>query len=225
MPGTSRSDPVLAALVANGASIRRIRYRTNRSVLLSVSRDGRTLNSHHCFRDAPPAVVAAIVAFVRSPRASARWHHALTVIRGWEGAQRGIEEARRGRPPRTAAPGPVGERVRLEGMYDRLNRERFGGWLPPVHLRVSRRMTRSLGTITYGRLDGDRAIRAITIAADLFLPGNETVLEDTVLHEMAHGEAWLRHGHRGHGSIWRRIAARVGCSPRARTEAAVRRAR
>jgi predicted SprT family Zn-dependent metalloprotease len=63
------------------------------------------------------------------------------------------------------------------------------------------------------------------ISADLLLPANAEVLRDTLLHEMAHGEAWLRHGHRGHGKIWRRIAERVGCVPRALTQTRVARHR
>jgi hypothetical protein len=34
---------------------------------------------------------------------------------------------------------------------------------------------------------------------------------------MAHVEAWLDHGDRGHGPHWRRIAKRLGCVPRAQT--------
>ncbi|NIP78304.1 MAG: hypothetical protein GWM90_03535, partial [Gemmatimonadetes bacterium] len=77
-------------------------------------------------------------------------------------------------------------------------------------LRVSRRMTRSLGTIRYGRgtdagegaagrVGAGRTVAEIAISAQLLEPGNRAVLEDTLLHEMAHAEAWLLHGHRGHG--------------------------
>ena len=34
---------------------------------------------------------------------------------------------------------------------------------------------------------------------------------DTLIHEMAHIEAWLLHNDGGHGDDWKRIARRVGC--------------
>jgi hypothetical protein len=219
------ADPVLSALIALGAPIRKVHYRRNRSVLLSLSRDGTTLNSHECFRDAPGPVIEAIAVFLRSPRGSARHRTALASIREWEGTRTGVERARRQRPPRRPPPGPSQELERLRSLYDRYNGTRFGSLLPPVPLRVSRRMTRSLGTIGYGERAGVRRVREIAIAADLLLAGNERLLEDTLLHEMAHAEAWLLHGHRGHGRHWRRIAARVGCVPRAISEVRVLRRR
>jgi hypothetical protein len=219
------SDPILTALARHGTRIREVRYRANRSVLVSVSRDGRTLNSHECFREAPRAVVEAIAVFVASPRRSVRYRRALSVIRSWEGARQGLEQARRRRPPRAPANGPAEQVRELGALFDRLNEQQFAGRLPAVPLRVSRRMTRALGTIAYGDRDGHRSVRQIAIAVDLLLPGNRAILLDTLLHEMAHAEAWLDHGHRGHGAVWRRIAERVGCIPRAVTEARVRRER
>jgi hypothetical protein len=218
-------DPVLAALREHGAGIRHVRYRQNRSVLVSVSRDGRTLNSHECFREAPWPVAEAIAMFVLAPRRSAQYRRALGVIQGWEGARRGLEQARHRRPPRAVPAGRAEEVADLRALFDRYNAERFGGCLPPIALRVSRRMSRSLGTIAYGEGAGERSVRQITISADLLLPANRPILLDTLLHEMAHAEAWLRHGHRGHGPVWRTVAVRVGCVPRAITEARVRRQR
>jgi hypothetical protein len=220
-PTTSR-DPVLAALRRRGAAIRRIRYRENRSVLLSVSRDGYTLNSHTCFRNAPSGVLDAIALFLRSRRGSTGHARALATIRGWEGTRRGLERARgKRRPRRRRAARTTPENERLRDLFDRFNRDRFDGRLPRIPLRVSHRMTRSLGTITYGRGE-ERRVTEIAISADLLAPVNGVVLEDTMLHEMAHAEAWLRHGHRGHGAAWRAIARRVGCTPRALIRATVR---
>jgi hypothetical protein len=225
MAGATRFDPLLVALQAHGTEIRTVRYRQNRSVLVSVSRDGSTLNAHACFRLAPRAVAEAVAQFVASPRRSARYRRVLGVIQGWEGARLGLEEARRTRPPRGTAPGRT-EAVRtLRDLFDRFNEEHFDGRLPHVHLRVSGRMTRSLGTIAYSERAGARSVRQISISGDLLLPGNRAILVDTVLHEMAHAEAWLEHGHRGHGVIWRRVALRVGCAPRAITDVRVRRER
>lgn len=225
MHSSPTQDPLEAAITARGGRLRTVRYRSNRSVLLSVSRDGRTLNSHTCFRGAPPPIVEAIIAFIGSRRGSAAHRQSLTTLKGWEGTRRGLAEARAGQPrrslPETAPETPAGKRLR--DLYDRLNVEHFAGALPVPKLRVSERMTRSLGTISYGKSveatggGGGREVREIALSADLLLEGNETVLEETLLHEMAHAEAWLLHGHRGHGLIWRRIARRVGCTPRART--------
>lgn len=221
MPRKPEPDPLLEALRQRRSSIRRVQYRQNRTVLLSVSRDGGTLNSHECFRDAPRAIADAVATFVAAPRRSAEYQRALDMIRDWEGSVRGLELARRTRRRRVAGTGGT-EAEPLRLLFDRYNRERFGGRLPGVPLRVSHRMTRALGTIAYEEVGEARGVREIAISADLLLPGNQAILMDTLLHEMAHGEAWLRHGHQGHGPIWRRIARRVGCTPRALTRTAVR---
>jgi hypothetical protein len=216
-------DPILAAVTRRGSRIRTIRYRRNRSVLVSVSRDQETLNVHECFRQAPPRVVEAIATFVRAPRRSPDYRRALDAVRSWEGVTEGLARVRRERPRRSTA--SSGDTAGLMRLFDEYNLRHFGGQLPPVPLRLSRRMTRALGTIGYLEDGGVRRIREVVISADLMLPANAHILRDTLLHEMAHGEAWLRHGHRGHGRIWRRIAQRVGCVPEALTRAPVERQR
>ena len=230
MQNSPADDPLGAAIAARGGRVRRVRYRTNRTVLLSVSRDGRTLNSHSCFRCAPPQIIEAVLTFLHARKGSAPHRRALATLKGWEGARRGLAEARASRPRRrpssTQATSAEAGRIRL--LYDELNEQHFQGELPVPRLRVSRRMTRSLGTISYtgaGGGDGERGVREIALSADLLRERNARVLEETLLHEMAHAEAWLRHGHRGHGRIWRAIARRVGCTPRARTRQSVRRTR
>lgn len=219
---TPARDPILSALQRHRSPIRQVRYRANRTVLLSISRDGMTLNSHSCFREAPPEIAAAVADFITTRRGSAKAKRALRVLSEWEGTDRGLEAARRDRPRRgrVATDGP--ETAPLRELFDRFNRDCFQGLLPPIPLRISGRMSRSLGTIRYGPAGGataapaaSRTVQEIAIASDLLLPANRGSLEDTLLHEMAHAEAWLRHGHRGHGRLWRRVAERVGCTPRA----------
>ncbi|HUG38844.1 MAG TPA: SprT-like domain-containing protein [Longimicrobiales bacterium] len=225
MAATTELDRLLAALRARGASIRKIRYRENRTVLLSLSRDGRTLNCHAAFQAAPARIIDAIALFVRSRRGSEDYRRALARIRGWDGARKGLERARRRgarHAARILAGPPTPEAAAVGRVYRRFNRTRFGGHLPEVPIRISRRMRRSLGTISYGGRGADRRVREIAISADLLVPANVAILEDTLLHEMAHAEAWLRHGHRGHGSVWRAIAERVGCTPRALIHTRVR---
>ncbi|HSH46795.1 MAG TPA: SprT family zinc-dependent metalloprotease, partial [Longimicrobiales bacterium] len=174
----------------------------NRTVLLSISRDGRTLNSHACFRDAPQPVVDAVAIYLTSRRGSTAGRRALEHLRSWEGTRRGLADARRQRPARRLVRHDGPETAPLRGLFDAFNRERFGGALPRIPLRVSHRMRRTLGSARYG---GEGVVEEIAICADLLLPGNREVLEDTMLHEMAHAEAWIRHGHRGHGKVWKTI--------------------
>ncbi|MFP4624532.1 MAG: SprT family zinc-dependent metalloprotease, partial [Gemmatimonadota bacterium] len=179
---------------------------------------------------------------------SAESRRALDRLREWEGTRRGLASARRARPCPRRAKTNGKETAPLRALFDRFNHERFGGRLPDIPLRVSRRMTRSLGIIRYGpdrsavaahgargsrtRPGGAaatderaRAVTEIAISADLLRPANRTALEDTLLHEMAHAEAWLVHGHRGHGRPWRRIAERVGCTPGALCRSPIERGR
>jgi hypothetical protein len=214
-------DPVLLALRRAGSRIREVRYRENRTVLLSVSRDGRVLNSHACFRHAPPGIAGAVATFVTSRTGTRAARGALEELRQWEGTRTGLARARQRKPRRVKhVNGP--DTARLRRLFDRFNEHRFGAALPDVPLRISRRMTRSLGTITYGTGSLPR-VKEIAISADLLLEENRTILEDTLLHEMAHAEAWLRTGHKGHGAPWRRVAERVGCTPRALTKARIKR--
>lgn len=203
-------DPILAALRARGSPIRRVRYRENRSVLLSFSRDGATLNAHACFRNAPPRIVEAMVTTITAN--GVRRRRAQRALREWDGTRRGLERARRRKPRRRRSVNGKAT-APLRDLFQELNRERFGGLLPDIPLRVSRRMTRSLGTIRYHADAG--TVAEIAIAGDLLRPANRAALVDTMLHEMAHAEAWLEHGHKGHGRPWKTVARRVGCRPRA----------
>lgn len=233
VPSSAPEIPILTLLRDRGSTIRRVRFRNNRSVLLSVSRDGRTLNCHACFREAPPRIVEAIADAVAAPRTSLRRRDALKRLRDWEGTLKGLGQARRSKAPRRR-PVDTPETTPLRTLFRKLNREKFGGRLPDIPLRLSRRMTRSLGTVRYrGQGEngagsgghgtspssvndsGGRIVEEIAISTDLLRPSNLWLLEDTMLHEMAHAEAWIRHGHRGHGRIWKAIARRVGCRPNA----------
>lgn len=232
MPSKAPEIGILTQLRANGSTIRQVRFRDNRVVLLSVSRDGRTLNCHACFREAPPGIVEAIADAVTAPRAAFGRREALRRLREWEGTRAGLERARGLKAPRNQRVNTP-ETAPLRSLFLQLNLEKFGGRLPEIPLRLSRRMTRSLGTVRYsGVREGNgadpaageragstlqdtavRSVKEIAISADLLGPSKRSLLEDTMLHEMAHAEAWIRHGHRGHGRVWKTIARRVGCRP------------
>lgn len=214
---------VLAALHGRGVKrIRRVRFKANRTRLLSVSRDGETLYLHECFRNGDEEVLEAVASILSAPRGSAAHRSAAALLRERASAWRAEQPAdplTAPRPPRPSRCCATPEqRAFLVREYTALNAAHFGGRLPKrLTLRLSDRMTRRLGHMRYHReSDGTRRVIELAFNRDLFRPGNEALLRDTILHEMAHVEAWLEHGHAGHGAIWKRIARRVGAVPMAR---------
>jgi hypothetical protein len=211
------------ALRARGAEVAAVRFRANRSRLISIAADRSSLNLHDCFRAAPGPVLDAIAHFVSAPGRTTGYRRAIARMREWWTAQAVQADA----DVRAAelCCGTPAQRQYLARHYREMNAAKFGGRLPDLlPVRLSDRMSRRLGHISYGRAQaGERAILEIAINVDLMLEGNEAVLRDTLLHEMAHAEAWLLHGHRGHGRIWRTVARRVGCEARACTHVRVRR--
>ncbi|HSJ15607.1 MAG TPA: SprT family zinc-dependent metalloprotease [Longimicrobiales bacterium] len=214
-------DDVLAALRAAGvADVARVRFRDNRSRLISLSADRVRLNLHTCFRAASPEVLAAIAAFASARGDTLGYRRAIERMRAWHEAQ--VTEEAAGPSPTGTCSGTPAQLQLLGHAYRQLNRAHFGGALPDVlPVRLSDRMTRRLGHVQYGR----DSVTEIALNIDLLLEGNEGALVDTLLHEMAHAEAWLRYGHRGHGRIWRSVAARVGCEARACSDVRIRRRR
>lgn len=105
------------------------------------------------------------------------------------------------------------ERALLGAMVDRVMKS--PAWteeLPAeVEYRVSRRMTRSLGTFTvrHGR-------SRVSLSARILRPGLEDIAWETVKHEMAHvaDRATRADGRSDHGPSWRRWAERLGAQPR-----------
>lgn len=227
---------VVRELRARGVcDVRSVRFRANRSRLISISADRGRLNLHECFRSGGPDLLDAIAAFASAQGDSARYRQAIARMRRWHGAQVDESEVEaNARPP--ACCGSPAQLSALAHWYRQLNRSHFAGQLPELMpVRLSDRMRRRLGHVQYGgaprRRSGTdtgpevRTVTEIALNVDLLLAGNERALRDTLLHEMAHAEAWLRHAHRGHGRIWQRIAARVGCEPLACSEMRIRRRR
>lgn len=218
-------DEFIQELHSRGAhGIRRVRFKANRTRLVSLSKDRHTLNVHMCFQAAPGDVLDAIAAFVRLRESTAEYRAAIARLRAfWEG-QTPPELV--SLPPRPGRGTPAQTRF-LARLYSQLNRTRFRRRLPAdLHLRLSDRMSRRFGHVQYGRTRGEeRVVEEIALNIDLLMPGNERALVDTLLHEMAHVEAWLEHGHRDHGPAWRRIAERVGCDAHACSHVRIRRRR
>lgn len=196
------------------------------------------------------AVVELVDHLLQGRRGTEAYRTAVRRVREWPGLGEGLREARRAhrsrgagrrrrsRASRSVRPGPCcatpDQLSWLRGAYREANARRFGGILPDgLHLRVSRRMTRRLGhmrgttDLGWGRFrsagSSGRRVIEIALSLDLFLPGNEDELRDTLLHEMAHAADWLRDGGRGHGAGWRAWARAAGCSPRATCSGDLRR--
>lgn len=224
-------EDFLAALRRRGAvSLERVRFKPNRSRLVSLSADRRSLNVQTSFRAAPGEVLDAIAVFASAPRSNAAYRAAIRRLRAWWETQTSeLDEQVAMNGGRRSAPCCATEAQRgfLVGLYQRLNRQRFGSRLPEdIPIRLSQRMSRRFGHVHYGRINGTRrTIEEIALNVDLMIPGNEKHLLDTMLHEMAHVEAWVLHGQRDHGAIWRAIAKRVGCEPAACSTVRIRRRR
>jgi hypothetical protein len=219
---------LIQALRSRGVrGIRRIRYRPNRSQLISLSADRATLNLHECFRGASDLVIDAIATFLRDSTRPAESRAAVRIMRDWSEGQIPAEFFERRRRGRAASAGTAPQRAFVAAAYRQLNRESFGGRLPEdVPIRLSTRMLRRFGHVEYKRpRNGIRGIAEIGLNIDLLLEQNERHLLDTLLHEMAHVEAWVVHGHRGHGEPWQRIARRVGCEVNAASRVRMRRRR
>ncbi|HEX6133989.1 MAG TPA: SprT family zinc-dependent metalloprotease [Longimicrobiales bacterium] len=217
-------DELLGALRMRGVVfVREVCFRPNRSRLISLSADRRRLNVHECFRAAPARVIDAVACFTTAPARSRAFRNAVEEMREWHEGQ--VAEYGLGEP--LASCGTAQQLRYLEAVYVQLNRTHFHGALPEqLPIRLSDRMSRRFGHVSYARTTrGDRKVAELALNIDLLLPGNERALLDTLLHEMAHIEAWLVHGHREHGRIWREVATRVGCEAKACTQMRLRRRR
>ncbi|MEO5511509.1 MAG: SprT family zinc-dependent metalloprotease [Longimicrobiales bacterium] len=204
--------------------VQKVRFKANRSRLISLSADRTSLNLHDCFRSAPSDVLDAVGTFARSLRDSPAYRRAIERMRTWHVAQ--VEGSEQDEPVVGRCSATAEQRHFLAGLYRHLNHTHFESRLPDlIPVRLSDRMSRRLGHVSYTTTHGERAVLEIALNVDLMLDGNERALEDTLLHEMAHAEAWLLHAHRGHGGVWRAIARRVGCEARACSDMHIRRRR
>ena len=229
-------ETIRAALERRGLErIEQVRFRNNRRSILSVRQNGRgfRLNLHAAFREAPPALLDAVVTCVSPDTRPDERADARARIRDWPHLVHCLREARvrherrgGGTARRRACVASDGQREHLRALFARLNEERFGGILPPdIPLRLSGRMRRRLGHCALGGGKGGspRTVREIALAHDLMLAENDAQRVKTMLHEMAHAAAWIFDGDRGHGRAWKGWARRAGCAPRACTRNPVRR--
>ena len=220
---------VVAALRERGVpGIRRVAFRSNRSTILSLSPGGARLSLHEAFAHATPKILDALAVYLTEGHLrTVGFRQASRTIRGWRKLERAMKaqrrragaaspRRRRGRVQKPT-PGPdcatLAQRRYLEALYSHYNHTLFGGRLPEdICLRLSSRMKSRLGQVKlYRDRWGRRSLIELALNADLMLPENDANRIDTLLHEMAHIEAWLYHGDGGHGEAWKECARRVGC--------------
>jgi predicted SprT family Zn-dependent metalloprotease len=212
-----------------------VRFKKNRGRIISLSKDGRTLHVHACFQDADDEVLSAVVTFLKAGRRSYAYRESIRVMREYfeQHGQKytpisAEEEDHRLKRDidRLPCAANAEQRAFIREAFARYNSGLFGSKLPNVKLRFSDRMRSRLGHIRYHTTSsGERIVLELALNIHLMLPGNEAILLDTLLHEMTHMEAWLRHGERAHGPDWKEIARRVGCEATACSTQTIRRRR
>ncbi len=212
-PGTlpAPAEPLASRLVALGLPAGTlVREHANRTVMLSFT--AGVLRIHRGYAWAPERVLRAIVRFLRrgtrrEERAALRKEFLAFPVEQY--APPWTRERRRERP----RPGDVALLHRLERLHERLNAEHFGGALAAVPFRISSRMQVRLGELALEL----RTNRVLEIAVSRrHLRHGWAEVEETVLHEMIH--QWQAETGRpvDHGPEFRRKAAEVGATPRAR---------
>lgn len=232
-PTVVRPDDLLVQLHRRGATrLERVRLRPNRTVLWSLTRGGRVLNLHEAFAAAPPRILDDLALLAReAARRTHRVREAARRVREWPPVTEAMEGLRLRQVSAELAMAPEGvavlptapcsgtrqERERVRTLFLRFNILRFGSLLPPgLPIRLSGRMRRRLGHMRPGTGKGGvRLVLEIALNRALLLPENRRILEDTLLHEMAHAVDWLLNGHAGHGPSWKAWALRAGCHPAA----------
>jgi len=210
------AEELRAVLVRLGLDPRyRCRLTSNRTVFVSYS--DNELRLHRGYLDAPERTLRAIVVFVRAKSRAAR-----------SAAQRELlkYDVYRGQPP-ASRPRRTPERIhpddepmveKLRRAHESLNREKFGGVLGTIPIRVSRRMKSRLGHYTHRDRSGAGAEIVISRRHVRRHGWSEAI--ETLVHEMVH--QWQdESGHPvDHGRAFRAKARLVGIAPTARRDVA-----
>src|SRR5919109_1763225 len=108
--------------------VNEVKFRPNRSRLISLSADRRCLNLHECFRAAPGRVLDAVAAFASAPSRARGFRDAVERMREWHEGQ--VAEHGLGEP--LANCGTPKQIEYLERVYRQLNRSHFPGRLPDI---------------------------------------------------------------------------------------------
>ncbi|HVD61238.1 MAG TPA: SprT-like domain-containing protein [Gemmatimonadaceae bacterium] len=210
------ADELRARLIQFGLDRNfKCRLTSNRTVF--VSYHGNELRLHRGYLDAPDETLRALADFVGARNRRARSAAKKTLLE--YDVHRGNPPAPRIRRARDLSnPADSLMEERLRSAHESINRERFGGSLSTVPIRVSRRMKSRLGHYTHRNPDGSGSEIAISRRHIRRHGWGEAI--ETLVHEMVHqwqDESGLPVDH---GRTFRAKAKKVGTSPRARRDVA-----
>ena len=184
----------------------RVRLTTNRTVVVSYS--GGELRIHNSFLGANEDVWGAIITFVHGRNRLAR-REARRMILEFPVA-RSAEPPRRRRRPERTNPADVPIIRELSRWHTAYNKERFGGTLRSVSIRISRRMKSRLGH--YSPASEGYEPEIVLSRRHIRRDGWEEALH-TLLHEMVHQWQDEQGLPVDHGSSFRAKARAVGITP------------
>jgi len=184
----------------------RVRLTTNRTVVVSYS--GGELRIHNSFLGANEDVWGAIITFVHGRNRLAR-REARRMILEFPVA-RSAEPPRRRRRPERTNPADVPIIRELSHWHTAYNKERFGGTLRSVSIRISRRMKSRLGH--YSPASEGYEPEIVLSRRHIRRDGFQEALH-TLLHEMVHQWQDEQGLPVDHGSSFRAKARAVGITP------------
>ncbi|HMI44131.1 MAG TPA: SprT-like domain-containing protein, partial [Gemmatimonadaceae bacterium] len=184
----------------------RVRLTTNRTVVVSYS--GGELRIHNSFLGANEDVWGAIITFVHGRNRLARREARRTILEF--PVARSAEPPRRRRRPERTNPADVPIIRELSRWHTAYNKERFGGTLRSVSIRISRRMKSRLGH--YSPASEGYEPEIVLSRRHIRRDGFQEALH-TLLHEMVHQWQDEQGLPVDHGSSFRAKARAVGITP------------
>lgn len=184
----------------------RVRLTTNRTVVVSYS--GGELRIHNSFLDADEEVWKAIITFVHGRNRIARREARRTIL---QFPVAGLsDQPRRKRNPERTHPADVSLIRELAHWHVEYNRERFGGALREIPIRISRRMKSRLGH--YSPASDGCEPEIVLSRRHIRRDGWPEALH-TLLHEMVHQWQDEQGFVVDHGPSFRAKARAVGITP------------
>ena len=184
----------------------RVRLTTNRTVVVSYS--GGELRIHHSFLGADEEVWRAIITFVHGRNRVVRQEARRTILEF--PVARPTDAPRRRRTPEQTNPADIPLVRELSRLHTAYNRERFGGTLREIPIRISRRMKSRLGH--YSPASGGCEPEIVLSRRHIRRDGWDEAVH-TLLHEMVHQWQDEQGLVVDHGSSFRVKARAVGITP------------
>jgi SprT-like family len=184
----------------------RVRLTMNRTVVVSYG--GGELRIHHSFLDADQEVWKAIIIFVHGRNRVARQEARRTILQF--PVARPSDPPRRKRRPERTNPADLPVIRDLSRWHLEYNKERFGGMLREIPIRISRRMKSRLGH--YSPASEGREPEIVLSRRHIRRDGWDEALH-TLLHEMVHQWQDEQGFVVDHGSSFRAKARAVGITP------------